>query len=272
MLLRHLKEGLSYPAAYAAAVREVCPEEAAMLDDPNNLLAVEYLRAMRRRKVSFVPRPLPRLGAAYGSSELPAQGFASATAIRKVLEAGGDAKSLKAYLPGGAAEKLSRCLFADDLSEALSACLLRLGREGREAFLPYADVSEELAARIEEQAPFAASFRGIVEAVKTRAFSAARVRRALLHILLDIRRDDQRQAPQAIRVLGIKKGSALPALLKEKVRLPVIAKPADADPALMKPYIFARSVYLQSFYYRHGVKLRDELRLSPAAVGEMLET
>ncbi len=272
VLLRRLREGLSYPTAYAAALKELRPEEAALLDDPNNLLAAEYLRAMRRGKVSFVPHPLPRKGASYGSRELPAHGFASATAIRSALKAGADAKALAAYLPDEAAEKLAHCLFADDLSAALSACLLRLAREGREAFLPYADVSEDLAARIAEQAPFAASFGELTEAVRTRAFSAARIRRALLHILLGIRRDDQLAAPQAIRILGVRKGSALPPLLKEKARLPLIAKPADADPALMEPFVFARSLYVQSYYFRHGIRLKDEMRLSPAAVGKVLET
>ena len=93
----------------------------------------------------------------------------------------------------------------------------------------------DLAARIADQAPFDRSFTELTEAIASRNFTLARVRRSLLHILLGIHWEDLSPRPRSIKILGLRENSSLPALLKEKASLPVLTKTADAPPELAEP-------------------------------------
>ena len=264
-LKENLKAGHSYPAAAAAALSRIDPESAELLRDPNNLLAAEYLKALRRFGSRIQPLAIRREGSPHAARELPAEGFASAAAIRSAIQSGQPQNILKNYLPETSLCELSHPVFTDDFSAALSARLLQLAGEGPEAFLSFADSSPELAARLSDLSPFALSFTELTEKLRTKAYTAARVRRFLIHILLDIRKPSQAVLPSSIRILGLRTSSSLPALLKKTAKLPVITKTADADPALLKEYSFAHHLYIQTVYHKTGVLLPDEYRQSPVA-------
>lgn len=276
-LEKQLKEGLragySYPAAVGKAVESLDPFAAELLKDPNNLLAVEYIKAIRRSGSLLQPLALPRIGSPHSSETLPAPAkepaeagnvpFASATAVRNALRAGKKPKNLAPYLPDYVIPSLDYLIFADDFSAALSARLLQLSAAGPEAFLPFTDSSPELAVRLAEQTPFALTFSELTEKLRTRAYTAARVRRFLLHILLDIRKNEAPSLPAALRILGLKRASTLPAQIKRHAALPLISKTADAEPALWKDSLFAHHLYLQTVYNRTGIRIPDEYRQSP---------
>ncbi len=258
-----MRNGLSYSAALRAALHAVGPEEAALLGDPNNLLAAEYIKAIRRQGAAMKPGPTARRGASHASTELPEEGFASAAAIRRALENGAAPADLARYLAPGTAEKLDYLIFPDDISAALAAVLSRLDRGGKAALTPFADVSPELAARILARAPYTARFSELAAAVSGRNYTPARVRRCLLHILLGIRTEDQASGPRLIRILGLKENASLPALVKENASLPVVTKTADADPRLTEECRTAHRLYAQTVYFRTGLLLPDDYRQSP---------
>ncbi|MBQ4424953.1 MAG: nucleotidyltransferase family protein [Lachnospiraceae bacterium] len=256
-----LRQGLAFPAAVAEAAARVCPAAAAVLDRPNNILAVEYLKAIRKQGSTVQPLVIPRIASDYRSDELPQEGFASAGALRKALRAG-RLKEAASFLPEPLPEDAA-FVWPDDLSAALSTRLLELAARGPEALRAFADVSEELAARIAAQAPFALSFEELAGKVQTRAYSLARVRRALLHILLGLTEDDMQRPVQALKILGIRRTSPLPGLLKKTAALPLVAKTADAPEALVKEYAAARALYVQTAFFACGTRLKDEYRRSP---------
>ncbi len=257
-----LRKGLSFPAAAGAALEADDPAAAALLEDPNNLLAAEYIKAIRRQGAAMKPVPFRRAGAGYRSRELPEDGFASAAAVRRALEEGAGLDAVRRFLPPGVPEKLDYTMFPDDFSAALAAVLERLAREGKYALTAFADVSPELAARILAQSPFTLRFSELAEAVSGRNFTLARVRRALLHILLGIRPEDQ-TLPRSIKILGLREGSFAPALVKEKASLPVLTKMADADPRLAGEYAAAHRLYAQAVFFKTGRRLPDDYRQSP---------
>ena len=261
-----LREGLSHAAAIYAAVLSEDPEAAALLKDPNNLLGTEYVRTIRLLKANIRPVPVLRLGAGHRSTELPEEGFASATALRRALARGAAPRSLQAYLPAGVPEKLDHAVFPNDISQALSAVLWRLaenGPEAHEALIRYADVTGDLASRILSRTPFDCTFSELAEAVSSRNYTLARVRRSLLHVLLGIRREDAAAPPRSIRILGLRENSFLPALLKEKASLPILTKTADADPALAEEYAQAHRLYAQIVFFKTGRRIPDDYRQSP---------
>ena len=263
-----LRRGLSYPAAVGAAWESLDPAGAALLRDPNNLLALEYIRALKAAGSPIRPLALERQGEAHAALKLPETGFASAGAIRRALAEGKTPDGLAAHLPEEARRLLTHPVFPDDLSAALSARLLELSEAGPEAFLPFADSSPELAARLMEQSPFLLSFTELAERLKTRAYAAARIRRFLLHILLNVRKEDQAKGPGALRILGLNPASPLAGEMKRTASLPVLTKMADAPPALAADYAFAHHRYAQLVWQKTGLVLTDDCRQSPVIFPE----
>ncbi|MBR4164635.1 MAG: nucleotidyltransferase family protein, partial [Lachnospiraceae bacterium] len=80
-----LRRGQSFAAACAEAAESLDPEAAALLSGPNNILAVEYLKALEATGSRIEARAVRRRGASYGEKDLPDKGFASAAAVRKAL-------------------------------------------------------------------------------------------------------------------------------------------------------------------------------------------
>ena len=259
ILREGLRQGLSYPAASGRALERTDPAAAGILEGPNNLLAAEYLRALRREARQIRPRPVLRMGAGH-RDQAAAGGIASAGAIREIMRRGGDWESL---VPEVSRPFAVPDLWPDDCSAALSAVLLRCSRA---QLCDYEDVSDDLAGRILAQAPYLMSFTELAQAVQTRAYSLARVRRALCHILLGIRRGAR--PPRVLRVLGLRAASPVPALLKQNALWPVISKAADADPQSVKSMCDAAALYRQAVWQRSGRRLPGDLRQSPVILEE----
>ena len=86
LLAAELKKGLSFPAARAAAARDYLndPDAVSVLDSPNNILGIEYLKAIQQLQAPLIPCMILRKGAAYHEKELATE-YSSATAIRDTL-------------------------------------------------------------------------------------------------------------------------------------------------------------------------------------------
>ena len=254
-----LREGASYPRAIAEAAGFVLPESAEILSQPNNLLAVEYFRALSEPGCGIRPCPLPRRGQAYGESRLPAEGQASASAIRAALKAGD--RRYREHVPDWVSDLLSPVVDTDDLSYPLA---VRLALAGPGELEEYRDVSPELAARIRRQAPYMCSFSELAKAVSARNYTLARVKRALLHILLGIRKKDE--MPQCLRVLGFRADSPLPALLKKTAAWPVIDRAGADKEGLGASLERAARIWRQAVYFGSGLALPEDYRERPVIV------
>ena len=144
ILSSFLSEGFSMPAAReeAAAACLQDPEVRKILRQPNNILAVEYLKSIRRNGLTCEPWILIREGEGYHSDDLNDQTFASASAIRKALQTGSLEQAL-AFLPDPVKEILSKAsvqdtfLFDKDLDSLL---FYRLFCEDEDSLIQYADV------------------------------------------------------------------------------------------------------------------------------------
>ena len=223
---------LSYAARRQEELRAADPGAAALLDGPNNTLAIEYCRAMR----PFGMRPLAvaRQGAAHDAAA-PDGGFAPASLLRTHLRAGDEAFCAP-YLPEGTREVWSRAAAAGEapvsLPEETLLALLRAALHQGTLRTGAADGFDE---RLQSAVYAANSFSDAVERAKTRRFPAARVRRALLRAALGVRADAP-VSPAYLRVLAL--GQRGRALLRAAA-LPVIVKPVserrlpdDLQPAL----------------------------------------
>ncbi len=225
LIARHMQSGAYYPQAVEAAVREACGDTAAdVLQSPNNILAVEYLRALRG--TSIVPLPVKRTGAAH-DSDTGSGSFLSASALRKKLRGGEDITPYAPFVP-------KDITYPGLLERAL---LFRLRSMTAADLRALPEVGEGLENRLWSAIHTYNSVNEMIDAVKTKRYTHARLRRILCCAALGITEDLQSRTASYARVLGFSDVGA--ALLKTCTCEPVTS-PADA---LRKPS--PNAVFLQ---------------------------
>lgn len=244
-LRQHLRTGLSYPTARTTALLEYDPslsEHRDVLSSPNNILGIEYIKALLRRGSNITPVTTLRVGADYHDIRLGIN-QSSARAIRHAIYNGQDIDCLKNNMPENAyiimAESMKQCrpVFSNDLSSILHYKLLAEQADGYERYL---DVSSELSDRIRNSLYEFKNYESFCDMLKRKDMTYTRISRCLLHILLDMT-DDTSQAYRDIdyapyaRVLGFRRESTpLLTAIKENSSIPLITKLADAEQILDK--------------------------------------
>lgn len=254
-----LSEGLSFPAARSQAVikyfKNITTSDKVDLDgaltplpdqlsqllaSPNNILGIEYCKALLRLNSSIRPVTLKRQGMGYHETGLgrpdisPSKNFASASAIRNALKSNAGISEVLREIPDEAVSILETAvsqkdfILEDDFSLLMHYCLLNATPK---SLTSYADMSKDLAARIYSQVNHFKNFTQFTELLKTKELTYTRIQRALLHTILKIR-EQPKGIPYA-RILGFKKSSS-PLLkeIKQHTTIPVITKSADA-PAIL---------------------------------------
>lgn len=231
----------SFAAARQAAVQSLCPASgaAALLDKPNNNLAVEYCKAILSQGAALTPVPLGRQGADHGQALGSGGGpYASASALRRLWAASGP-EALTDYLPPSALPfyRQARAQGMDtDFAAAHLAqlALLRARTTGPDCFAGVRGVSEGLDRRLYAAVQQAVSWEGLVDAMTTVRYPRARMRRLALDAALNYQADALPALPPYLHLLGARR-EALPLL--KNAALPVghsLAKLARHDPACAK--------------------------------------
>lgn len=230
LLKTGLSSGMSYPAARENALRNLGFKNARLISSPNNILACEYLRAVKSLEASGNPkykklRPVAvkRIGDSFLAESPSDSSFTSATAIRNILfsyshdsskalcrEAlRGEAsvselrERLSPYLPKEILELYTDHVFEsgsnfepliskDRLSDMLNLKLLELMDEDAD-FTDYCDVSQTLSQRIKKTALRPMTFSDRIETLKTKDYTYSRISRALLHIVLGMRSSEMKE-------------------------------------------------------------------------------
>lgn len=261
-----LREGLSYPAARAYAVKVSHPELADILEDPNNILGVEYCKALLKLKSKILPHTITRQGQDYHSEATDA-GFASATGIRKLLgvESSENRQILESQLAPAAYDFLHNHLEREPLNEDDLSMLLRykLITENRAHLTEYFGVNKDLSNRIYKHLNEFENFSSFAELLKTKNITRTAINRALLHILLDVKASDvqavtKRGCVDYIRVLGFRKDAAV--LLKEFSDIPEIPLITNlsAAPVLCETDIRADQIYQMCTSQKYGIPYVNE--------------
>lgn len=215
----------SFAAARQAAVEAVCPGTglAALLDKPNNNLAVEYCKAILELGASLVPIPLPRQGAGHGQALTETGGqFASASALRTLWQNGG-ADAAAPYVPAEVLPLYREAYAAGQYTDLAAAqrCQLALLRSRCAGTAPFAQVrgiSEGLEHRLEAAVRSSTTHAELLDSLTTVRYPRARMRRLAMDAALDYSVDAFPALPPYLHLLGAQK-DALP-LLKAAV-LPV---------------------------------------------------
>ena len=208
----------SFAAARQAAVEAVCPGTglAALLDKPNNNLAVEYCKAILELGASLVPIPLPRQGAGHGQALTETGGqFASASALRTLWQNGG-ADAAAPYVPAEVLPLYREAYAAGQYTDLAAAqrCQLALLRSRCAGTAPFAQVrgiSEGLEHRLEAAVRSSTTHAELLDNLTSVRYPRARMRRLAMDAALDYSADVFPALPPYLHLLGAQK-DALPLL------------------------------------------------------------
>lgn len=198
-----------------------------MLAEPNDILGVEYCKALLQSDSTITPLAMERR--AVGHNEGAAEGFASASHIRELLTNGEEAS---AYLTAESAAIYARECAAGrapvTMQNAERAVLSRLRAMCEEDFARYDSGNEGLYRRFYDAARTTASVDELLSAVKTKRYAYARLRRMLLAAYLDVTAADVPPEVPYLRVLACnERGRKLLKTIKKTGSTPVLTKSAD---------------------------------------------
>ncbi len=233
-LRRHLGAGKSYPRARADALHDFgVPEEMILaLAKPNNILAVEYLHAIQRIASGIQPVSVTRIGGGYASETLTGD-FSSATAIRNALKSGNASvlSALPSFVGGALVYDDQFPITLDRFSSMILYALRNMALEDLSA-LP--DVSEGIENVIYRAVPGAENLNALLDSVKSKRYTMARLKRICINALLGITADQVQamvssKAGSYLHVLGFaNKAKPLLSALGKSASLPLILRNADA--------------------------------------------
>ena len=226
-LREELRAGDSFPTARQRAVEALLGAEASLaLGRPNDILGVEYCKALRGSGIR--PVAVPRRGAGHDSGEA-GDGFASAFAIRRLLRRGEEGQALRLMAPA-----MAEAYRAERAAGRAPALLERCERGvlARLRFMEEADFAaldtgnEGLYHRFYRASRSAASLAELLEAVKTKRYPLARLRRIVFQAYLGLPPTPP-EAPRYLRLLAAnERGTALLAGMRKTASAPVLTKPA----------------------------------------------
>lgn len=292
-LREQLKKGASFPAARQTALEAIYKSTHkypfdGFLSGPNNILGLEYCKAIQNQRASLIPAAVLRQGAGYHEpltcpSHKEPNRFASASGIRQTLYEefphgqwkGSNSNGLLSpfrtfsgisYLPPAIRNLFSQSkpLWPEDFSSLLNQKILdAVNLCPSDPFVEYSDFSFDLSQRLKRIALDFAGWEDRAAQLKTRQYTYTRVNRALTKLLLGLKKDviqDFKKENYAFyaRILGFRRtAEPLLAEMKKNSRIPLISKPSAALSALSGP---ALNQLRQDLYASHLYQCAYEQR------------
>ncbi len=281
---KYISLGNSFPKSKFLALKDLTDDKDVIsaLKNPNNILGIEYIKALLASGSTMKPFAVKREGNDYHDTKL-SSGFASASAIRSQIEceAASSISSLSAFLPETSFSLMEKTfghtfpITEDDFSLALGMIINAGQMTNGMDLLHAAEMTPELYDRIQRIlcTGQAFTFSELAQNLKTKNITRARINRALLHCLLSISQDDMELFRASgfclyARILGFKSNaSSLLKAVKNNANIPVITKLADAKNKLdetgnkiLSHELASSFLYRQAVWCKFHETLPDEFR------------
>lgn len=261
-LKSNLSKGLSFPHAREISLKAIgCQNQGNILNQPNNILAIEYLKALIRISSRIKPIAVKRIGAGYHQASIDEK-ISSATAIRKQLQkSNNNIESLSHVLPFYTYQIMQHCLsnyikpiYLSDLFELLQYQLFISTPDDLKRIF---SVVEGLENKILNKIRFANNMNTFINHIKSKRYTQTAVQRLLVHILLSLSKKHMNYFNTHSdcfygRILGLSsKGSHLIRTVKKKEThaIPIITNinkevfPDSSVAKLLRYDIIASDIY-----------------------------
>ena len=209
MLSLFLKDGASFPKAREQALINYLkdPTFATILSSSNNILGIEYLKALKKYTSNIRPINIKRIDNGHLSLDYASE-FASATAVRNLVYSN-RMRDVKTYIPPASftilSEELKNGHFVKDLSRFENIIIYNLRNMSEEEIANLPDVSEGLEYLLKKAANSCNTIWELINIVRSKRYTETRIKRILLYSLLKITKKDiaiSKKTTPYIRVLG----------------------------------------------------------------------
>jgi predicted nucleotidyltransferase len=211
ILAHELSKGLSYPKArenalllYLNNVRKY----ANVLSNPNNILGIEYLKAIKKLKSKVVPFTIKRIDEGYNSLKVKDR-LASATAIRNLVK---NNENVKKLMPTPSfnilLENINNGKILNDISVFEKEIIYTLRKMSLSEIAELQDVTEGLENAIKQAANTCNNLEDLINSIKSKRYTRSRIQRILLYALLNITKKDIKNSYRTkpyVRILGASK-------------------------------------------------------------------
>ena len=230
----------SFPKNTAATYEELYgDEDDDIFNGSNNILGLEYLKALQNLNSNIEPMTIARVGGEFNLKNMRSGETASATAIREVIfrqyksaETAGNINELQNYLPPQSYEILANRInsgkFAD-IKNIETAIISHIRRTDVRDIRRYAGVLDGNDYRIKKVAERVFSYEDLIEKLHVKHLTISGVRRIISNIFFGITKEMQRETPQFTVLLGFNKSRGQDFLnnIKKKSQIEIITKPAS---------------------------------------------
>ncbi len=231
-LAMFLNKGLSFPKARLYALEKMLNKELPFLNEPNNILSIEYIKALNKLNSKITPKTIKRENASFHSTNINGN-IASATAIRKALLEN-DFSQIKNVMPDNCFQlikniDINNIPVLDDYSNILKYILKT---KNIDEIKKIADITEGIENKIIENID-SYNITNLIDNIKSKRYTHTKLKRTILHIILNIKKEEQSYLKENltpyIRVLGFKKSSShLLKDLTENATVPVVTNLKNA--------------------------------------------
>lgn len=225
VIKRELETGVSYASARQRAVESEYGSIGGYLSYPNNILAVEYLKAIYELRLRIEPLTVQREGTDHDGPE------GSASDIRARIKNRSSYSTLMPRSVRAVYKREMKCGRGPvDMLKLEEAFISRFRMLDRDAFNSLPDAGEGLGNRLYAAAREEYTLDGILSAAKTKRYALSRIRRMCVCAALGIAAEDSAELPPYARVLAAnEKGCKALRTISEKSSIPVITKPASVN-------------------------------------------
>lgn len=256
MLKNNLAEGNSFPKARSDALKKylhdtkgISPDETEItIKSPNNILAIEYMKAIKHFNSNLKPLAIKRIGTEYFSLDIT-NDIVSATAIRNQLEHN---KDILSFVPTNTYKyyEPTKPLYLSDFDLLFGEKLVNNSN-----YDEFFGITESLANRISNQKNNYTDIEQFLMQIASKNNTNSAISRALLHIMLNIKKEDINKAIEnnyftSARVLGINRASNLISEINDNSSIPIISKYSKhyekaegLDKKLLNIQLYADEIY-----------------------------
>lgn len=224
ILKEAMAKGVSYPKAREQAIVKYFNDKKyeEIISEPNNILAIEYLKAMKKYKLDVKVVGIKREKVSYNSKNVVNE-YASATAIRHLLLSNnfeGIARTVPKSTMKVLTENVKNNTCVPDLTEFEKMIIYKLRTMSIEEIYNIPDVTEGLENVIKTAVSKTNNLLELIELIKSKRYTQTRIQRILVHTLLEITQKDIEMSAKSIpyiRILGVtKNGKKLLSFIKSK--------------------------------------------------------